>query len=471
MIGLLSGVLLVLAFPRANWMYLAPFALIPLFFAIANEPRAWRRFWIGYATGVIYWAGINYWIQTTLAEHGGMDVAESWALFVLFCLAKAIQMGVFAWLAGYIRGGWWAAPALAALWTVFEWTHNYTGFAWLVLGNAAIDWPVLPRLAPWTGVWGLSFVFALASASLTRIKSGGALLALPLLFLLPRLPDAPAQASALVVQPNISEETAWSQESVDALDRHLAALSKTEKPVELVVWPEIPAPIYDKDVHLPAIARDAHAQFLAGVVSHTERGASLNSALLFSREGRVAGKYDKVNLVPFGEFVPWPFGAVARKVSTEAGEFVPGAGPVIEGGIGTFICYESVFPNYIRKFPLAGATVLFNLSNDSWFAKSSARYQHFEIVRMRAVENARWIVRVTNNGITASIDAAGRIRKEEPSWREVADVLPFGYSSARTLYTRWGDWFVWLCAVVSGAAIGKSYFRAHPPFARHVQKE
>ena len=222
MIGLLSGVLLVLAFPRANWIYLAPFALIPLFFAIANEPRPWRRFWIGYGTGVVYWAGVNYWIQTTLAEHGGMDPAESWALVrPVLPGERRFRWGSSPGWQDSFAAGWWAAPALAALWTAIEWTHNYTGFAWLVLGNAAIDWPVLSRLGPWTGVWGMSFVFALVSASLTRIKSGAALLALPLLFLLPRLPDAPVQASALAVQPNISEEMTWSPESVEALDNHL----------------------------------------------------------------------------------------------------------------------------------------------------------------------------------------------------------------------------------------------------------
>ena len=356
LIGLLTGILLVLAFPRANLTFLAPIALVPLFFTIAREPSARRRFAFGYATGFIYWFGINYWIQSTLAQHGGMNVIESWALFLLFCLAKAIQMGLFAWLAGYIKVGWWTAPALAALWTFFEWTHNYTGFAWLVLGNAAIDWPVLARLAPWTGVWGISFVLALVAASLTRVKSGAALLVLPLLLLLPRLPDAPVQATALAVQPNISDDAAWSNEAMDALDRHLAELSQPSSPVAMVVWPEVPAPLYDYDPHLPAIAQRSGADFLAGVVSHTDHGDPLNSALLISKDGRFVSRYDKVNLVPFGEFVPWPFGGLTRKVSAEAGEFAPGAGPVVARGVGTFICYESVFPNYIRQLPLAGAS-------------------------------------------------------------------------------------------------------------------
>jgi apolipoprotein N-acyltransferase len=449
LIGLLTAVLLVLAFPRFNLSFLSLVALAPLLYAVSREPRGRRRFWIGYGTGVLYWFGTCYWIQSTLAEHGGMGVAESWALFVLFCLAKAIQMGVFAWLAGFVTGFWWGPCAIAALWTVIEWTHNYTGFAWLVLGNAAIDWPVLAKIAPWTGVWGISFVLALTAALVAKGRGSRCALVLLAVFLAallgPALPNPAPTDSALAVQPNIPDDFPWTTDTVAALDRRLAELSTPPAPVGIVVWPEVPAPLYDYDPNLPAIAKTLKTKLLAGVVSHTDKGAPLNSALLISKDGRFVSRYDKVNLVPFGEFVPWPFGAVTRKVSTEAGEFAPGTRAVVADGIGTFICYESVFPDYIRRFPLAGATVLFNLSNDSWFGTTAARYQHLLIVRMRAVENARWIVRATNNGISASINPAGRIIKEEPSWRELAEVLPFGYSRGETLYTRWGDWFVWLC--------------------------
>ncbi len=377
-----------------------------------------------------------------------MGVGESWALFVLFCFAKAIQMGAFAWLAPFVMRGWWAAPALSALWTFFEWTHNYTGFAWLVLGNVAIDWPVLPRLAPFTGVWGISFALALVPAvAVTRQWRWLGLLAIP--FFLPELPySAPAPLTARAVQPNISEDAAWSAESKAALEQHLTEMSVSPIPPTLVVWPEVPAPIYDQDRFLANVPKQAGAPLLAGVVSHTDHGGLLNAALLLSKEGRTVSRYDKVNLVPFGEFVPWPFGAVAQKVSTEAGEFVAGTTPVVAEGIGTFICYESVFPNYIRQFPLKGAAVLFNISNDSWFGKTAARHQHFLIARMRAVENRRWIVRVTNNGITAAIDPAGLVHDELPSFAEAVGILHYGEERALTLYTRWGDWFVLVCVVM-----------------------
>ena len=444
-----SAGLLILAFPRADLNWVAPVALAPLIWALRGETLAKRRFWIAYAAGVVYWFGVCYWIRYTLAEHAGVSGAVAWALFLLFCVAKAVQMGVFGVAVGFLRG----PVALAALWTVLEWTHNYTGFAWLVLGNAALGWPGLERLAPWTGVWGLSFVLALVAAvAVEALRKPRALLwlaVIPLLWILPPLPARTnGDARALAVQPNIADETAWTDQLVAALDRHLAELSVPREPVNIAVWPEVPAPVYDNDPMLPSIAQRAHAEFLAGVVSHTDRGEPLNSALLIAQDGRVISKYDKVNLVPFGEFVPWPFDVIVKKISTEAGDFAPGKGVVVADRIGTFICYESVFPHYIRKFAREGAEVLFNLSNDSWFGKSAARYQHFSIVRMRAAENRRWIVRVTNNGITASIDPAGRVMAQEPEYREATAVLPYGRETARTFYTQHGDWFIWVCVVV-----------------------
>ena len=405
------------------------------------------KFLYGWLIGIVYWFAVCYWIQSTLEIHGGMSVVESWALFVLFCFAKAIQMGAFVWLAPYVLHGWSAAPALAALWTFFEWTHNYTGFAWLVAGNLAIDWPIITRIAPFTGVWGLSFALALLPAiAFTRQWRWCGLFIIP--FLLPPLPHAfAAPLTARAVQPNISEDAAWSAQGKAALEKHLTELSLSPSPPTVVVWPEVPAPLYDSDRFLINVPKEAQAPLLAGVVSHTDRGGLLNSALLISIQGRFVSRYDKVNLVPFGEFVPWPFGAVAQKVSSEAGEFVAGTTPVVADGIGTFICYESVFPNYIRQFSLHGAKVLFNISNDSWFGKTAARNQHFLIARMRALENNRWIVRVTNNGITAAIDPAGQVHDQQPSYEEVSATLHYAEQQSLTLYTKWGDWFAYLCVL------------------------
>jgi len=252
-IALLTGALLVLVHPGWSFRLFAPFALIPLFFTVLTEQRAKQRFLWGYLTGVVYWCGVCYWIQATLQEHGGMAVAESWCLFILFCLAKAIQTGVFAWLAPFAARDWWAAPALAALWTVFEWTHNYTGFAWLVLGNAAIDWPLGAKLAPYAGVWGLSFAIALLAAIVVTRQCRWLALFGVLIFVPALSVPSPANLTVRAVQPNLPDDAQYSPQGILALQHHLAELSAAPLPPTLTVWPEVPAPIYDRDRFLADI--------------------------------------------------------------------------------------------------------------------------------------------------------------------------------------------------------------------------
>jgi apolipoprotein N-acyltransferase len=239
-------------------------------------------------------------------------------------------------------------------------------------------------------------------------------------------------------------------------------LEEKQRPPSIVVWPEVPAPFYYfEDARFRGmvndLARSTGAYLLIGIVGHNEAGKPLNSAALISPAGIPVSRYDKVNLVPFGEFVPWPFTLVVNKISTEAGDFAAGKSLVVSPaagghGIGTFICYESVFPNFVRKFAKGGAEVLFNISNDGWFGKSAARAQHLNIVRMRAAENRRWILRSTNDGITATIDPAGRVRGTLQPYVDATSYTGFGYVKAQTLYTRWGDWFVLVCATL--AALG-----------------
>ena len=468
LLALLSAVLLILLYPHFSLPILAPIALTPLLIACARE-ELWRwRFLLGYAAGVVYWAGLCNWIQWTMEQHAGVSSGVAWFLFALFCLAKAAQMGVFAGLAGPLMRRSYGPPAVAALWVAIEWTHSYTGFEWLNLGDAGSDMAIPLRLAPITGVWGLSFVFALLAATIAAIIlrrppfASAWLLSLLGLFILPDVPtQQPGGSTAVIVQPNMDDETHWTPELLQRTEDQLKTLSLSlAHGADIIVWPEAPAPFYDYDPAfkglVSSIAQTAHAGVLVGVVARGADHAPLNAALLVDANGAVVSRYDKVNLVPFGEFVPWPFGALTQKVSTEAGDFEAGSNVVVSslGGhkLGTFICYESVFPSYIRRFVTGGAEVLVNISNDSWFGKTQARYQHLLIVRMRAAENKRWIIRSTNNGISGVIDPAGRVLRTLPEYQEAAARLPFGYRSDVTFYGRFGDWFVGLCAAMAVAA-------------------
>jgi apolipoprotein N-acyltransferase len=292
-----------------------------------------------------------------------------------------------------------------------------------------------------------------------------------LLILLPRLPDfQPGKQVAVLAQPNISETVEWTPQSLEKMEQRLVllsmktALADKSQPPQLLVWPEVPAPLYSDDPRYlqmaATIARVTQSYFLAGVVAHRADGAPLNSALLVAPSGEAVGRYDKVHLVPFGEYVPWPFG-FANKISTEIGDFRPGDKVVVlpagDHRIGTFICYESVFPNFVRQFAANGAELLINISNDSWFDKSAARRQHLKIVRMRAAENRRWVLRSTNDGMTATIDPAGRLLGTLPEYVESASRTGYSYVKETTFYTRHGDWFAVLCAIGSAGILGYSW--------------
>jgi apolipoprotein N-acyltransferase len=367
-------------------------------------------------------------------------------------------MAVFATLAGFLMPRWWAIPAVAALWTGIERTHGYFGFAWLDLGNAGIDRPWLMRLAPITGVYGLSFVFAMLSCAVALLLVRGPrreLLWLAALVVLVALPGGPGPAAgprrALLVQPGIDTEMQWTEDNVRDTEQKLASLSRAPG-ADLILWPEVPAPFYVTDAafrdYAARIAQTAGMPFLFGAVGFTPQHEPLNSAVMMSPSGKIVDRYDKINLVPFGEFIPPLFGWVNR-ITKEIGDFVPGERMVVfplDGHkLGAFICYESVFPDLVRQFVRGGAEVLVNLSNDGYFGHSAAHEQHLEIVRMRAAENRRWILRATNDGITAAIDPAGRVVARMPPFVQAAALLPYDYEQNETPYTRHGDWFAWGC--------------------------
>lgn len=461
LLALASAVLLLLAFPKFDLRWLAPVAIAPLLIALARTTDAWLRFGYGWAAGIFYWFFLCTWIQFVLQVHGEMGAWGSWASFCLFSLLKGLHLAVFSWLAGPLMRRAYALPAVAALWTGLERTHETFGFVWLQLGNAGINMSLPLRLAPFVGVYGLSFVFCLLAAALAavilrypRIRLLP-LAALLLLWFLPALPvRSPASNTALVIQPNVDPEIQWTTLLQKKVEQQLSALSELV-PAPLVIWPELPAPLYyyDDAEFREAAAQIArhHGYFLFGTVAYTTKKEPLNSAVLLGPDGAELGRYDKIDLVPFGEFVP-PLFSFVNRVTQEAGDFVPGHDikvlPAAGQRLGVFICYESAFPDLVRQFTKKGATVLVNLSNDAYFGHTEAREQHLLLARMRAAENRRYIIRSTNDGITAVIAPNGQIFKQAPSYEELAASVRYGAVESTTFYARHGDWFAWLCLLI-----------------------
>jgi apolipoprotein N-acyltransferase len=317
------------------------------------------------------------------------------------------------------------------------------------------------RLAPVTGVYGLSFVFAMTACAFALVvlrrsrRELAWLLILPLVYALPAPVSAAPTRTALVVQPDVDTELEWTTGVLAQMEEQLALLSRT-RDADLVIWPEMPAPFYLTNPaflhYAGTVAQASHTYFLLGAVGKANSGAPLNAAVMIDPDGRVLDEYDKINLVPFGEFVPDIFSFVNR-VTKEAGDFERGSRVVVfPNHVGAFICYESAFPDLVRQFASKGADVFVNLSNDGYFGASAAHEQHLLLVRMRAAENARWIVRATNDGITATVDPMGRVTERLRPFTQLSATMHYGTSTQQTPYTRHGDWFAWSCLVVGIAA-------------------
>lgn len=470
-IGLIGSVataaLLAASFPPLKFAFLAPFALTPLLWSLHYQATPKARFLTGWLCGFLYWAAVCYWIGNVLDAYGGLDGPLAVLTLVLFAAAKGLHMAVFSTLAAMVLKRTWAIPAVAALWTGIERTHGPLGFAWLTLGNAGIEMNLPLRVAPFVGVYGISFIFAALACGLALVaaRSGGRRQLLWLapfagLWLLPPiLLQRPPKEQAVSLQPAVPADMNWTRAEKDRMVRQMSLLTLSEalepskeKPA-LVLWPEAPAPLYyyqDEDLRRAAteIARLSEAPFLFAGVAYTPQHEPLNSAFVLDPRGRLVGRYDKQFLVPFGEFIPSGFGWIS-KISSEAGDYVAGTrSGVFQTGnrtLGLFICYESAFPHLVRETAKSGADVLINLTNDGYFGKSAAREQHLWLARMRAVENRRWLLRSSNDGRTASIDPLGRVWDEQPEFRRLTARLRFDAIHERTLYTQYGDWFAWLC--------------------------
>jgi apolipoprotein N-acyltransferase len=466
-----------------------------------------QAFLLAYVSGILWYAGTCYWIYNTMHEYGGLSVPLALLALFLFCLYLALYHGLFGLLLSLAvdsgRDNRRALVAAPFLWVAVELARTrVTGFPWNLLGTAQVDNISLSRITTWTGVYGVSFEImlvnvAVAAAFLVPRKKRRTLLIAALAAAavlqagrLVEAPALPADHAALLVQENISVQANWTRDAFERTLRELTDLSVKRattwsgvepgltlgisqglKPnnIDLIVWPESPAPFFASDPlfrnPLSQMARATHTWVVTGAIGSTPamqggKSASqiFNSAALVSPSGDWTARYDKVHLVPFGEYLPFPqLFAFAGGLTKEVGEFQSGASraPLDAGStrLGVFICYESVFPGEVREFADQGAQVLVNLSNDGWYGDSGAYAQHLNQTRMRAIENGRWILSATNTGVTASIDPYGRTVARLPRKERDALVAPYALTSVTTFYTRHGDWFCWLCAIISAGAL------------------
>ena len=476
-----SALLLILSFPRSNYWIFAWVGFVPLFFALKNKSKL-KAFLLAYLSGVIFWAGIIYWL-------GNVTVIGT----VVLVLYLALYFGIFGICIGdsflqrrvsFLRK---LSPiiciiCISSVWVILEYlrSHLVTGFPWALLGySQSNNLPVI-QIANITGAYGVSFlvvmvnvVIYLAISHKFQVASKKVYLsaALILLFVLgygyyslrPVVCGLQYTIKISVVQPNISQELKWDPNARAYILKKYSSLTESaaQSNPDLIVWPEAASPevLGDDDFAFDEIfflAQKLNKPLLIGAVVHGPEGY-FNSALLIDAFGQILQRYNKIHLVPFGEYIPlkkyFPF----LETIAPIGDINRGKEYVIfkayQQKFSVLICFEDVFPELSREFVRRGAGFLINVTNDAWYKYSSAGFQHFQSSIFRAVENNVYVIRSANTGVSGFIAPTGRIISlvKDKAGKNIfvegfqtqSIVLP--EKKRITFYTKYGDIFVLAC--------------------------
>jgi apolipoprotein N-acyltransferase len=497
LLAVLSGALLIFSLPKFDLEFLAWVALIPLFHAIPVK-STYITFKLGFITGLVSFLGIIYWIIVAVHTYGNIPLIASACILLLLVGYLSLYTGAFAALTGFIQMRSRLPLVLVSpfVWVVLEYLRSFllTGFPWANLGHSQYLNLAFIQMADITGVYGLSFVIVLVNAAIYSAISQRSKRAAPirdvtlaamliLVFLTygywrkssvdHEISKQPALQIGLV-QGNIDQSVKWDpsfQKETMAIYDRLSRKAAETKP-DLIIWPETATPFYFQDAKeyqplVLEVPQKTGSFLLFGTPSYKVEGkqvASYNSAYLVSPAGRITGVYDKVHLVPFGEYIPLSdllffIGSLGEGI----GDFKSGKGVVNfslpKGRFGVLICFEIIFPDLARRFVKDGANFLVTITNDAWFGRTSAPYQHFAIAVFRAVENRVFIARAANTGISGFIDPNGRILNQGGIFTEEAINGTIRLMNGKSFYTRYGDVFAWLCSGVSIILLSFAFLR------------
>ena len=482
----LSAVLLTLSFPRADFFVLAWVGLIPLFFALDGK-RPLAAYKLSYFCGLLFFAGTLYWI-------GHVTVFGT----ILLIAYLAIYFGLFG--IGYAmcssRRRIVKLICLASLWVILEFirAHLWTGFGWASLGLSQYKNLLCIQVAEFTGLGGVSFLIVFGNLFLKEISKdfyslfkkekvskdfwpsiivAGVLLVFVIQFgvyrLFSKIPQGDQKRTVAVIQGNIAQENKWNKTHWPIImEKHLVLTQEASKEdPDLIIWPETSFPGFwdsseERSLQLKSFIQKIQTPLLFGVITHEEQ-AYYNSAVLLSSKGELLKKYNKLHLVPFGEYVPFrrKFPLLASLIPIA--DFDPGQEVIvfplpkessIQGGQAPFsvlICFEDTVPHLSRGFVNNGAQLLVNITNDAWFKDTKAPFMHLQSSVFRAVENKRSLIRAANTGVSSFIDPVGRVFRNVKNAKDKRTFVPgyaidtVAFSSYRTFYTKHGDVFVVLC--------------------------
>jgi apolipoprotein N-acyltransferase len=491
-LAVVSGLLLAASFPTLDLEPLAWIGLVPVLFASRGLGAA-GAFAVGWLTGFVFYLGTVYWVAYTIAHYTALPLVVAVAILVLMCAILAGYHGAFTaglrWLDRRRLPTIWIAPAL---WVTLEWLRGWLliGFPWATLGYSQYRYTDLVQMVEVTGVYGISALlvfFNVVVAAVLAARGPGARRLVPALIVLTLLvtllPLAGRRRAAAVrtlpavgmlrvgiVQGNVEQDQKWDpayQDDTIARYRDLTAAAAADG-ASLIVWPETATPFFFQEPGalrdgILELARTQKTWLLFGSPAYRRtsdgRIEEQNRAYLVSPDGREVGLYDKIQLVPFGEYVP--FRSVlffVDQIVHAVGTITPGLTPTVfrlpTGRFGALICYEGIFPALTRRFVDGGADFLVNITNDAWYGRSSAPYQHLAQATLRAVENRVPLVRAANTGVSAVVDPTGRVRWQGPLFEPLWHVEDVAWPGVRTFYSRYGDVFVWGCVLASLLAFG-----------------
>ncbi len=489
LLSLVSGVLIFLSFPKADMGFLAWVALVPLLYAIKDTdlPGAFRT---GFVVGLVYNTGLIYWIVFVVVHYGHIPFYAGVSVMLLLAIYLSLYPALFcAGVVYFRRRGIRGTIIAPLLWVSLDYVkgHLFSGFPWEDLAYSQHGYLPMIQVGDITGIYGITFLIVLLNCIvydcisgsffssgtekkrfLSEIVIGVGLLSLVFGYGIYRINDLKNTVKHLdsidvsLIQGNIDQSVKWSQEyQSDTMNiyRDMSA-DASKSGASLIVWPETAVPFCfqnyeDRSRDVINTARKAKSWLLFGSLGYVKEEGEIsfcNSAYLISPEGAVSGRYDKVHLVPFGEYVP------LRDILFFIDKLVEGAGDFTPGGeitpfsmgdrkIGILICYEGIFPEISREYCLKGANLLVNITNDAWYGNTSAPYQHLTMAAFRAIENRRYLIRAANTGISAIVDPTGKIVYRTDLFKRTALCGPVKFTRQNTFYSKYGNLFACSCIV------------------------
>jgi apolipoprotein N-acyltransferase len=490
-----SGILSWASFPKVSQGYLAWVALTPLLFHLVRTQKTRNAFLGGLIAGMIQFLGTIYWIPRVMSHYGGLPVTAAWGLFVLLLAMLGCFPAVACAVTRYCihRGGTAFLLVFAPVSISLEYIRcviPFGGFPWLLTGYSQTDFLRLIQIADLLGVYGVGFLVVWVNVALVwawiyqrrRILSAapialaGAALAVCLIYgsaALRKWDTLEPSHHAALLQENLSvdeQEPALTWKYQQGYVRMADQLSHAR--VDLLILPESPSPLFfqlDQGYReaLQSLARRYSLGLIFNNVSFREtEGAQryFNSAFFLDQNGVEVGRYDKIHLVPFGEYVPLRrLFFFSQTISRDVGGFHPGdrylTVPLRGHAVSAVICFEAIFPELSSEFIRRGSQLIINLTNDSWYGNSSAPYQHLAMARWRAVESRRYLLRAANSGISAIVAPSGRIQVQTGLLCQDIAVGRFAFLSSESFYVRLGGYFPILCVIIVFLALLWSFIR------------